>query len=242
VEAWTLLSRHLGPDRVAAEAQAASYLLEQCAGLPLALGIMAARAVAYPVLPLAVLVDELRETASRLDALDAGELNVNLRAVFSCSYDALDAEVAKVFGLLGLAPGPDISLSAIANLIAQPISRTRVLLRDLEAAHLLQQHIPGRYRMHDLIRLYAADRGHYDHSQDSRNAALKRVVDFYVHTANAGNRVLYPYSEPVELREPAPSCIPLWGSRSRPVASDLDDRWAWPSGHDRELCRCVCST
>lgn len=207
-EARQLLTRHLGPDRVAAESEAVSYLLERCAGLPMALGIVAARAVAHPRFPLAVLAEELRETAARLDALDAGELNVNLRAVFSCSYDALDAEVAEVFRLLGLAPGPDISLAAAASLIAQPITRTRVLLRGLEAAHLVQQHLPGRYRMHDLIRLYAAERAHYDHSQDSRDVALKRVVDFYLHTANAGERLLYPYSEPIELHELAPGCVP----------------------------------
>ncbi|MGQ0719319.1 MAG: ATP-binding protein [Pseudonocardiales bacterium] len=207
-EARQFLTRHLDTDRVAAESEAVSNLLERCAGLPLALGIVAARAVAHPGFPLAVLAEELRETAARLDALDAGELNVNLRAVFSCSYDALDAEVAEVFRLVSLAPGPDISLAAAASLTAQPITRTRVLLRDLEAAHLVQQHIPGRYRMHDLIRLYAAERAHYDNSQDSRNVALKRVVDFYLHTANTGERLLYPYSQPIELHEPAPGCVP----------------------------------
>ncbi|MCA1675170.1 MAG: hypothetical protein LC799_24255, partial [Actinobacteria bacterium] len=152
VEGRELLTRHLGPDRVAAESEALSYLLERCAGLPLALGIVAARAVAHPRFPLAVLAEELRETAARLDAWDAGELNVNLRAVFSCSYDALAAEAAEVFRLLGIAPGPDISLAAVASLTAQSITRARALLRDLEAAYLVQQHAPGRYRMHDLIR------------------------------------------------------------------------------------------
>ncbi len=207
-EARQLLTRHLGPDRIAAESEAVSYLLERCAGLPLALGIVAAHAVAHPGFPLAVLAEELRQAAVRLDVLDAGELHVNLRAVFFCSYDALDGEVAEVFRLLGLAPGPDISLAAAASLTAQPVTRTRVLLRDLEAAHLVQQHLPGRYRMHDLIRLYAAERAHYDHSQDSRNVALKRVVDFYLHTANTGDRLLYPYSQPIELHEPAPGCVP----------------------------------
>ncbi|MCA1601058.1 MAG: hypothetical protein LC776_05250, partial [Acidobacteria bacterium] len=134
-EARELLARHLGDDRVTAELEAVDELLEICAGLPLALGIVAARAATHPDFTLSVLAEELRGTSDRLDALDAGELHANLRAVFSWSYQALDAEAAKAFSLLGLTPGPDISLAAVANLTAQSPTRARALLRDLEAAY-----------------------------------------------------------------------------------------------------------
>ena len=207
VEARELLTRHLGHGRVAAEPEAVTELLKRCAGLPLALGIVAARAVTHPGFPLSVLAEELREVSTCLDALDAGELNVNLRAVLSWSYQALDAEAAGVFGLLGLAPGPDISLPAAASLTAQPISHARKLLRDLETAHLVQEHAPGRYRLHDLIRLYAAEQVTQDTPQETRQAALRRVVDFYLHTAHAGERLLYPHRQSIELGQPTTDCV-----------------------------------
>lgn len=206
-EARELLVRHLGSDRVVAEPEAVAELLERCAGLPLALGIVAARAVAQPEFPLSALAEELHETSARLDALDAGELGVCLRAVFSWSYYALDAETADVFRLLGSAPGLDISLLAAASLTGQSTPRTRALLRKLEASHLVQQHSLGRYRMHDLVRLYAAERTHHDHSSNSLNAALRRVVDFYLHTAHAGERLLYPHRQPIELGQPTIGCV-----------------------------------
>jgi tetratricopeptide (TPR) repeat protein len=207
-DARELLTRRLGSDRVVAEPEAVAELLERCAGLPLALGIVAARAAAHPDFPLAVLAEELHNASDRLDALDAGELSVRLRAVFSWSYHALDAETANVFQLLGLAPGPDIGLPAAASLTGQSTLRARALLRDLETAYLVQQHAPDRYRLHDLIQLYAAERARHDQSEDSRNAALRRLVDFYTHTAHTGNRLLAPHASPIEVGVPATGCVP----------------------------------
>jgi tetratricopeptide (TPR) repeat protein len=183
-------------------------LLDWCSGLPLALSIAGARAAAQPALPLSMLTEELREETTRLDALDAGELSANLRAVFACSYHALDPDAASVFGLLGLAPGPDIGLRAAASLIGRPVADTRRLLRSLEHAHLIAQYKPCRYRMHDLIRLYAAERAVQDHAEESRAAALERLVDYYLHTACAGELRLRPQSEPIELRPYAKECQP----------------------------------
>lgn len=194
-----LLAGHLGRDRVGSEPRAASELLDWCAGLPLALSIAGARAAAQPELPLGALTEELREATTRLDALDAGELSANLRAVFACSYQALDPATANVFGLLGVAPGPDIGLRAAASLTGLPMAETRRLLRNLEHAHLLAQYKPGRYRMHDLIRLYAAERSTQDHSPQAHAAAQERLVDYYLHTAYAGEMLLRPQSEPIQL-------------------------------------------
>ena len=194
-----LLAGHLGRDRVGSEPAAVSDLLDWCSGLPLALSIAGARAAAQPALPLGELTEELREESTRLDALDAGELSANLRAVFACSYHGLEPGTANVFGLLGLAPGPDIGLRAAASLIGLSVAEARRLLRGLEHAHLLAQYKPGRYRMHDLIRLYAAERAVQDHAKETHGVALERLVDYYLHTAYAGELLLRPQSEPIEL-------------------------------------------
>jgi DNA-binding SARP family transcriptional activator len=144
-EATALLAGRIGAGRVAAEPVTVTGLIDSCARLPLALAIVAARAAAHPSFPLTALAGELRQASARLDALDAGEPHANLRTVLSWSADALDSQTAEVFGLLGLAPGPHISLPAAASLIAQPLTRTRALLRELENAHLLQQYTPDRY-------------------------------------------------------------------------------------------------
>jgi tetratricopeptide (TPR) repeat protein len=218
-EARQLLADHLGQDRLLAEPDAVTELLECAAGLPLALSIVAARATAHPDFPLSVLAEELRDHATRLDGLDAGEIPVNLRAVFGASYNALPVETATLFGLLGLAPGPDISLAAAGSLMGLPAARVRRLLRELETAHLVVQPTPGRYRMHDLIRLYAAD--HADlQPKVNTEAALRRLVDFYLHTAHSGDRLLDPHRDPIEIDPPAPGCRPH-------RLPDRTEAWTW---------------
>lgn len=188
-EAREFLTSRLGRARVAVDPGDLSELLWWCGGLPLALGIVAARAAMNPGLPLSVLADELAE--GRLDALDAGEVGANLRAVFSWSRDALSAEAAALFALLGLIPSTDASLAAIEALSDRP--RTRMVLRELENAHLVQQHVPGRYRMHDLVRLYAADLA------GENTEALHRFTDHLLRRAGAGALTLEPHRPLPEL-------------------------------------------
>ncbi|WP_324784502.1 AfsR/SARP family transcriptional regulator [Streptomyces sp. H51] len=209
-DARQLLAGQLGAPRVAAEPEAVAALVEHCAGLPLALGIVAARAAAHPESPLAVLAEELSRAAERLDALDIGDLSANLRAVFAASHRALSPPAGKLFVLLGLAPGPDISLPAVASLAALAPARARALLSELVAAHLVRQDTPGRYRMHDLVRLYAAELARGRPDQDVRTA-LSRLVDFHLHTAFAANRLLDGPHTPFEpqLEPPTPGCAPV---------------------------------
>ncbi|TCO54267.1 AfsR/SARP family transcriptional regulator [Actinocrispum wychmicini] len=202
-EARSLLASHLGPDRVAAEPQAVSDLLAYCAGLPLALGIVAARAVHHRTFPLAVLAEELRDATARLDGLDAGDQRGDLRAVMSWSVRTLSPPAATLFGLLGIAPGADISLFAAASLAALPPGSTRALLRELERGSLVQQHTPGRYRMHDLIRLGATDTAQEHLTEDVRDAALRRVLDFYTHSAHSADRLLDPHGPSIPVDPPA---------------------------------------
>jgi tetratricopeptide (TPR) repeat protein len=202
-EARELFTRHVGADRVAAEPAAVTELLGWCGGLPIALSIVAARVARHPTFLLAVLAEELREESARLDALEGHELTANLRAVFSWSYHTLAPDHAEVFGLLGQAPGPDISLPAAANLGALSLSRSRRVLSGLEDASLIQQHAPGRYRMHDLTRLYAAEQ-----SNNARDTALRRLIDYYLHTTHAASQLLDPHRLLVEPDPPVRDCHP----------------------------------
>ena len=203
-DARRLLVRHLGPDRMESESEPVAALLRRCAGLPLALAIVAARATIHPDLPLAALADELLE--STMDALDAGEVAANLRAVLSCSCRAIRPEAADMFRLLGLASGPDIGLAAVASLAALPATRVRSLLGELGAAHLVQEHRPGRYRMHDLVRLFATEQA--DALADERPTAVRRLLDHYLHTARAADRLLGPHRDPVTVGSAEPGVAP----------------------------------
>ena len=198
LEARELLAHHLGTERVSAEPAVVDDFVRWSGGLPLAVSIVASRAGANPRFQLEVLARELADTSARLDALDAGDLSTNVRAVFSWSYRALDPEAARVFRLWGAAPESDLSLTAAAALLGLPLPRTRAVLRALAGAHLLSEHVPGRYRMHDLLRLYADEL-----VPDSERAeALRRLVDFYLHTASAADRLLRPERRPIEMPPP----------------------------------------
>jgi DNA-binding SARP family transcriptional activator/tetratricopeptide (TPR) repeat protein len=212
-ESRELLCRHLGADRLAAQPREAAELLAYCGGLPLAINIVAARANAHPDFPLSAVVDELRDHSGRLEALATGDIDTNLGTVLSWSHDAVSPRAGTVFELLGLAPGPDIGVPAVASLAGLPPALTRTLLRELEDAFLVGQHAPGRYRMHDLVGLYAAERAHR-HPAAYRTAALRRWVDFHVHTAVAAEHLLEPHRPAGEPAGPAPGCRP------QPLADD----------------------
>lgn len=214
-EAHDLLASRLGHDRVAAEPDAAAELLASCAGLPLALSVVAARSSNPASRPsLALLAEELRGASTRLNGLDAGEAAASVPAVLASSIQALRPEAAELFRLLGLAPGPDTSLPGAASLAAQPVHGARVAMRELQSLYLVEQHVPGRYRMHDLVRLSAAELARRDRTEEERDAALQRLVDFHVHTAVAAEYLLDPHHPPVPIGEPAP------GSRPQPLADE----------------------
>jgi hypothetical protein len=211
-EARALQLRHLDGLRLGTEPAAAADLLSVCAGLPLALSITAARAAQHPTFPLAGLAGELRETHHRLDALDAGDPHANLRTVLSWSCHALDPRARRVFALLGLAEGPDVGLPAAAALTGLTVGQTRGVLRTLENASLVRQHAPGRYRMHDLVGLHAAEQAEQQLTTDARTSAARRLVDFYLHTASAADHLMYPHREVVRLDPPSD------GHRPQPLA------------------------
>jgi tetratricopeptide (TPR) repeat protein len=192
-----MLAVRLGAARVAAEPAAVNELLADCAGLPLALSIVIGRAQEHPEFSLATLAAELRERTNRLGALDE-DIDNGVRAVLSWSFVALTAEQSTVFALLGLSVGPDISLSAVAALTGMRAGQVRPVLRQLERVSLVQQPLPGRYRMHDLIRLYAGEQAD-ELPHERRDEALSRLVNFYAYTALAGDRLIAPHREEVPI-------------------------------------------
>ncbi|MBA2813865.1 tetratricopeptide repeat protein [Streptomyces sp. KM273126] len=196
-EARALLVRRLGADPLDAEPAAAAELLQHSAGLPLAISVLAARLTTNPVLTLSALAAELRDTATRLDALESGEATSDVRTVFASSYLALDPQSARLFRQLAQAPGADIGLSAAASLTALPLSQLRTRLRRLQAHHLIQEHVPGRFTCHDLLRAYALELAETVAPATEADAALTRVLDHYAHTAYAADRLLLPHRDPL---------------------------------------------
>jgi tetratricopeptide (TPR) repeat protein len=201
-EARDLLTRRLGPARVSAEPPAIDEIIARCARLPLALVIVTARAATHPTFPLSLLASELADAGARLTALDAGDPVTNVRAVFSWSYHTLTPDTARLFRLLGLHPGPDISAPAAASLAALPVSQVRALLAELTRAHLLAEPTPGRYTFHDLLRAYAAEQAHTIDPDEQRHTATHRLLDHYLHTAYTAERLLYPARDPITLTPP----------------------------------------
>jgi tetratricopeptide (TPR) repeat protein len=207
-EAVQLLTTRIGPSRASAEPEAVDEIAALCSHLPLALAVTAARAAARPGFALAALAAELRDAAGRLDALDAGDPAVSVRTVFSWSCLQLSPDAARMFRLLGLHPGPDISVAAAASLAAAAEPAARRLLRELARGCLISEHAPGRYAFHDLLRTYAASQARDRDSQPDRDAAISRVLDHYLHTADQGAMLLYPAREPLTLAPPRPGTRP----------------------------------
>jgi len=211
-EANALLRDIIGETRVAAEPNATDKLASLCAYLPLALRIAAERAVTHPHTTLTDLVSELTGEHDRVDLhfMDHEEDEATaVGAVFSWSYHTLLSEPARAFRLLGLHSGPDIGAPAAAALINTTTVTARRLLEILVGTHLIEETGRDRYRFHDLLRVYAADRADAEETGQDRDAAVQRVLTWYLHTADAAGHILSPYRRRVPLDPPEVACSPL---------------------------------
>jgi DNA-binding SARP family transcriptional activator/DNA-binding XRE family transcriptional regulator len=203
------LLRALVGGRADADPEAAAALAAQCARLPLALRIAAELAAARSAIPLAELARELAGQQQRLDLLDAaGDGRTAIRAVLSWSYQNLAQPAARLFRLTGLHPGLDITVRAAASLAGTPPAKAQRLLDELARAHLLSEQVPGRFGCHDLLRAYAIELATTTGSSAARRAALGRLLDYYLHTATAADRLLYPLRRPIALSAPRPGVTP----------------------------------
>jgi tetratricopeptide (TPR) repeat protein len=174
-DAVALLTTHLGAARVAAEPDAVADLVAFCGGLPLALAVAASRAADDPGLTLGALVGEL-----------ATGTMPHVEAVFAASCSRLDPGTARLFRLLGLTTGPDISLDAATALDGRHRTEVRRSLQVLARVHLATEHAPGRYASHDLLRAYA--RSLWEDDRDA--AAVRRLLEFYLHSVDSADGLL----------------------------------------------------
>jgi DNA-binding SARP family transcriptional activator/Tfp pilus assembly protein PilF len=213
-----LFTAILGADRAAAEPAAVARLVRLTAGLPLAIRIAAARLATRPAWSVAALADRLADQRRRLSELQIGDLAV--RASFQLSYDGLREaspamDPARAFRLLGLVAGADLCLPGAAALLGADQDHTQEVLETLVDAHLLQSASAGRYRLHDLLHVYAVERARAEETragQYEQYEAVRRLIIWYLHTADAAAQVLEPriqrapmpagesYVQPLEFR------------------------------------------
>ncbi len=191
-EAIALLESILGPGRAAAEADAVAALADLCARLPLALRIAAGFLTDNPHHTVQAYVDLLR-AGNRLEALRVdGDDDAAIHATFDLSYQRLATPERRLFRLLGLVPGIDVTAEAAAALAgATPADVGRQLAR-LCATHLVTEHAPGRYTLHDLLREYARHRAGTDEPAHDRAAALDRLLAWYYLRTRAADVCLSP--------------------------------------------------
>lgn len=203
-DAVALLRAATAGRRVEDDPPELTELARLCASLPLALRVAAERVVSRPHLRLGDLIDDLRDRSSLWQALSMGDDEDvdGVRTVFAWSYRALPEPEARLFRLLGLHPGPDFSLAAVSVLAADSVSRTRQLLDTLVGVHLLEQTAPDRFEFHDLLRAYATDQAHAEVAQDDRDAALRRVLTWYLLTTESARQWVRP--DGIELPVPTP--------------------------------------
>ncbi|WP_200842281.1 tetratricopeptide repeat protein [Actinomadura sp. K4S16] len=214
-EARELLRRWLGPARVAAETGAADELIDLCAGLPLALCVVVARAADRPDWRLAALASRLREAPDRLGALGEGSLDLDPRTVFRASYALLPERAARLFRLIG--PYPDVDAHACRALLGAggpPAAELDALTR----ANLLTEGALGRFSAHDLLREFARELAGGDPAEE-RGKATERLLDHYLGTAVRAARALEPCRE-ADL----PPAVP---DRPGPPLRDRPEAMAW---------------
>ena len=230
-EARALLARITGPERVAAEPEAAERIAELCGHLPLAVALVAARLRSRPAWRLADLVRNLEQAGLR--ALRTGSRDVS--TILDLSYDGLPPSVRRAFRLLSLHPGADLSVGSAAALIGTGFGDARAVLELLLDEHLLQQAVPDRYEFHDLVRLHgrqlvAGDR------EAVRSEALTRLMDHYRGTASAAVDLVIPHERARRPEVPRPAGI-------EPMAfDDAKDAEAWLHAELSNLVQAVDAT
>ncbi|MBQ1047232.1 tetratricopeptide repeat protein [Micromonospora sp. C51] len=227
-ESMSLLAGRLGATRLATDPEAVTDIIAATGRLPLALSMVAARVATHPTFPLDAIAAELHSSEARLDMLADGDV----RRVFSRSYLALSPPAARLFRLLGLHPGPDLSADAAAALAGVPTAAVVPALRELTRLHLLTEHTPGRYTFHDLLRVYAAELADSSEHAGERRAGRQRLYDHYLHGAYPAAVLLQPQWAPIEPVPPLPGVI-------RRPATDHDAALAWFTAEHRVLLRMV---
>ncbi|MEU8108136.1 BTAD domain-containing putative transcriptional regulator [Nonomuraea muscovyensis] len=188
-EALSLFAAVAGPERVAAEHGAAMDVVAACGFLPLAVRIVAARLAARPSWTVESLVPRLADEQRRLDELRVGNLAVE--ATFALGYGQLDPAQQRAFRLLSLPNGPDISAGAAAAVLALNAFEAEDVLESLVDASLLEAPAPGRYRYHDLLKLFARRTMDKTEQPQAHTPVLRRLLGYYLASAQSAHRLAY---------------------------------------------------
>lgn len=181
-ESRQLLINRLGKRRATMDPESLDKVIALCAGLPLALAIVAARVALNPAVSLSAVVSDVSAPSARLDALSSADSSDDVRSVFSWSYRALAPATAQVFRALAVHPGPGMSLESVASIAGVGRTPARQLLTELVTANLLDESQPGRYVLHDLLRAYAGELLDDDHQRPEYE---RRLIAHYLHSARA---------------------------------------------------------
>jgi DNA-binding SARP family transcriptional activator/tetratricopeptide (TPR) repeat protein len=198
-DALDLLDRVLDAHRLAADPEAAVEFARLCAHLPLALRIAAAKLADHPHCTVADHVAEMR-AGNPLSSFDVhGDEQTAVRSAFDLSYRALPQPDQRLFRLLGLVPGADVTADAAAALAGTEEHQADRELQGLARAHLVEQHAHDRYRFHDLLRHYAVERTLAQDTEADRRTALHRLHEWYLRGVESAGRTLYSHM----LRLPA---------------------------------------
>ncbi|MGW6449770.1 ATP-binding protein [Lentzea sp. NPDC055074] len=209
-EAVRLLSTVTAGYRENDEADDLVELARLCARLPLALRIAAERASSRPLMMLNELIGDLRDESALWDALTADQDDESdaVRTVFAWSYRALPTPAARLFCLLGLHPGPEFSVAAAAAVAGISVPAAKKQLDVLIGAHVLEQHAPGRFQFHDLLRVYAAQQAFHHEEAAARHQAVDRGLAWYLHTLAGATAVIAPLDRRIELAPVPPEVTP----------------------------------
>ncbi|MFI6103343.1 helix-turn-helix domain-containing protein [Streptomyces sp. NPDC051310] len=216
----SLLAGVLGAERVRAEPVAARRLAELCGGLPLALRVAAARLAQHPGWSLSAMAAELSDASRRLSLLDVEDTGV--RAALRVTLQQLPPDASRLFAHLGRHPGTHVDRYAAAALADTDPAAAEACMERLAVAHLVTETVPGRWTLHDLVRLYAQ-------SLDVGPHALKRALDHYMATGLAAVAVAEPGNDecfPLPADFLPPSAVREFGDRSAAVswyAAERDD-------------------
>jgi tetratricopeptide (TPR) repeat protein len=210
-EAHTLLGQLLGEVRVNAEPEAVAALARACAYLPLALRIAAANLTEPVSRSIASYVTELTARRDqRADDHADGESDevAAVYATLDASYRTIPVPTQRLFRLLGLVPGPDVTPPAAAALASTSQAEARRELRRLARAHLLDERSPDRFSFHDLLRSYTRHLANREDPSTERDHALDRLLNWYLRAADAATTTLHPAGLLLPLPEPAGDATP----------------------------------
>lgn len=206
-DAFALFIGIVGDDRIIDDTDAVHEVVTRCGHLPLAIRIAAARLRSRPAWTVKHLADRLCQAQPSLTELSAGDRSV--AGAFALSYEYLDPARQRMFRLLGVHPGPDFDTETAAALAATDPAEASRSLDSLVDDHLLQEPKAGRYQLHDLVHQHARSVVLTDEPDTARCDALRRMIDFYLHTAYSGSRLLDLQYPPIDVGAPASGCVPV---------------------------------